>query len=193
MPFMACLGMLIGLLLGLSRPALLRARLRAWFEPVALLVVIAQFALLIYDPRAVLPTSRDEQAGRDFLALIRQYPGDVWIPSHSYYTAQAGKRAFVHWATITDTSGLWDTNLDVQRGGQNDPRRQSILDDIQAAVAARRFDAIILDDMPRELNAYWNALLAPHYRLERKVFAEPDVFWTVSGAPGRPQLLYVRR
>jgi hypothetical protein len=162
-------------------------------QPFALILVAVQLIMLIYDPRTVLPAARDERAGDDLLALIRSYPGEVWIPAHSYYTAMVGKQTYVHWATVTDTSGIWDTDLDVQHGGQNDPRRQIILDEIQAAVAAKRFDAVILDDIPKELDAYWNDLLSPYYRLDRKLFAEDDVFWTVSGAPKRPQLVYVRR
>ncbi len=189
MPFMACLGILIGLMLGLAKPV----RARFLLQPIALLLVAAQFLVLLYDPRTVLPSARDERAGRDLLALVRSYPGEVWIPAHSYYTALAGKSTYSHWATITDASGIWDTNLDVQHGGSNDPRRQIILDEIKAAVAGQRFDAIILDDIPKELRAYWDDLLAPTFRLERRAFAEPDVFWTVSGAPKRPELIYIRR
>ena len=189
MPFMACLGILIGLMLGRAKPD----RARVLLQPIALLLVAAQFLILLYDPRTVLPSARDERAGRDLLTLVRSYPGEVWIPAHSYYTALVGKATYVHWATVTDTSGIWDTNLDVQHGGSNDPRRQIILDEIKAAVAGQRFDAIILDDIPKELRAYWDDLLAPTFRLERRAFAEPNVFWTVSGAPKRPELVYVRR
>ena len=189
MPVMACLGVLIGLMVGLPKPA----RFRFVLQPLALILVAVQLIILVYDPRTVLPAARDEHAGNDLLALIRSYPGEVWIPAHSYYTAMVGKPTYVHWATVTDTSGIWDTDLDVQHGGQNDPRRQIILDEIKAAVAAKRFDAIILDHIPKELRAYWDDLLSPYYRLDRKLFADDDVFWTVSGAPKRPQLVYVRR
>jgi len=189
MPIMTCLGILLGLMIGWPKPV----RVRSWLQPIALLLVAAQFLILIYDPRTVLPSARDERAGHDVLSLIRSYPGEVFIPAHSYYAALVGKPTYVHWATVTDTSGIWDTDLDVQHGGKNDPRRQIILDEIQSAVASQRFDAVILDDIPKELNAYWNDLLAPYYRLEREVFAAPDVFWTVSGASKRPQLVYIRR
>ena len=193
MPIMACLGILLGLLMGWPKPARVRRACTPWLQPIVLLLVAAQLLILIYDPRTVLPSARDERAGYDLLSLIRSYPGEVFIPAHSYYAALVSKPTYVHWATITDTSGIWDTDLDVQHGGKNDPRRQIILDEIQAAVASQRFDAIILDDIPKELKAYWGDLLAPHYRLERKVFAEPDVFWTVSGAGNRPQLVYIHR
>jgi hypothetical protein len=193
MPIMACLGILLGLVMGWPKPARVRRACTPWLQPIVLLLVTAQFLTLVYDLRTVLPSARDERAGHDLLSLIRSYPGEVFIPAHSYYAALVGKPTYVHWATITDTSGIWDTDLDVQHGGKNDPRRQIILDEIQAAVASQRFDAIILDDIPKELKAYWGDLLAPYYRLERKVFAEPDVFWTVSGAGNRPQLVYIRR
>jgi hypothetical protein len=148
--------------------------------------------VLAYDPRTVVPTRADEAAGRAFLERLRSYPGDVFIPAHSYYAAMAGKPTFAHWATITDTSGMWDTNLDVQHGGQNDPRRAIITDEVLAAIEARRFSAIILDDIPRELEGYWDALLAPHYQLDGRAFDSED-FITVSGAASRPDLIYVPR
>jgi hypothetical protein len=184
---MAALGLLLGLSVSLPRPAWLRWPAR----PALLALVVIQFVTLIYDPRVVLPTQRDAAAGQALLQTIRSYPGEVFIPAHSYYTALAGKATYAHWAAITDTSGIWDTDLDVQHGGVNDPRRRIILDEISAAVARQQFDAILLDDIPKERRAYWDALLAPYYRLERPLFSGPDVFWTVSGAPKRPDLIYV--
>jgi hypothetical protein len=190
MPTMACLGILIGL--GVGLPKLSWGRPLQW--AVCLLVAV-QFMRSSYDPRTVLPTARDEEAGREMLALLRSYPGEVFVAGASYYPAMLGKPTYAHWGAIVDSSGLWDTNLDVQRGGQPDPRRRIILDELAAAVAGQRFDAIILDDTSGAgpWDAYWNDLLAPYYRFDRRVFAEPDVFWTVSGSPSRPQLVYVPR
>lgn len=189
MPTMACLGILLGLWLGLPKPD----RARSLLQPVALLMVAAQFLMQVYDPRSVLPTPRDERAGQDMLTLVRSFTGDVFVSGGSYYPAMVGKPTYANWGAIVDSSGLWDTNLDVQRGGQNDPRRQSILDELEAAVASQRFDAIILDDTSGTgpWDTYWNNLLTPYYRLDRRIFAEPDVFWTVSGGQTRPQLVYV--
>jgi hypothetical protein len=156
-----------------------------------LLLVAAQFLQLAYDPRHVVPAARDVGAGQQFIARLRNYPGDVFVPAHSYYAAMAGKATFAHWATITDASGLWDTDLDVQHGGVNDPRRPIILDEITAAIAARRFSAVILDDNSKEFSAYWRAVLDPYYRPAGTVFADDNVFWTRSGAASRPQLIFV--
>ncbi len=189
MPMMACLGVLLGLALGLPKPAHGRALVH-WG---VLLLAAAQFVKLVYDPRTVLPTARDERAGQDMLALLRSYPGDVFVAGGSYYPALVGKPTFANWGAIVDSGGLWDTNLDVQRGQQPDPRRRIILDELNAAVVSQRFDAIILDDTSGTgpWDVYWKNLLEPYYRFDRGVFAEPDVFWTVSGGPTRPQLVYV--
>lgn len=188
MPIMAWLGVLVGLLVAqwLARPG------KTWARAAVLAGVIGQFALLAYDPRVVVPTAADEAAGRDFIARLRTYPGEVFIPSHSFYTAQAGKPTFAHWATITDTSGIWDTDMDVQRGGEHDPRRAYIMDEMLAAIEAKRFSAIILDDNERELTHFWNEVLEPYYRLEGRTF-DTDVFQPVSGALSRPDLIYVPR
>ena len=191
MPMMACLGLLLGLCLGLPKPA----PGRYLFQWAALLLAAVQFVKLVYDPRTVLPTARDERAGQEMLALIRSYPGDVFVAGGSYYPAMVGKPTFANWGAIVDSSGLWDTDLDVQRGKRPDPRRRIILDELEAAVASRRFDAVILDDTSGTgpWDTYWNSLLAPYYRFDRIIFAEPDVFWTISGGPTRPQLVYVPR
>jgi hypothetical protein len=179
------------LCLGLPKPA----PGRYLFQWAALLLAAVQFVKLVYDPRTVLPTARDERAGQEMLALIRSYPGDVFVAGGSYYPAMVGKPTFANWGAIVDSSGLWDTNLDVQRGKRPDPRRRIILDELEAAVASRRFDAVILDDTSGTgpWDTYWNSLLAPYYRFDRIIFAEPDVFWTISGGPTRPQLVYVPR
>lgn len=187
LPSMACLGLLMGLAIGLPKPL----RWSLSFQRTILLLASVQILMLAYDPRTVLPTARDERAGQGLLALVRSFPGEVFIPSHSYYPALVGKPSHAHWAAITDTSGIWDTNLDVQRGGKNDPRREIIMDELRAAVARQRFDAIILDDYAAERHAFWDDLLAPYYELDRQVFADANVFWTVSGSPARPQLVYV--
>lgn len=187
LPAMACLGVLMGLVIGWPKSV----RWSVPFQSTALLLASIQFLMLAYDPRTVLPTARDERAGQELLALVRSFPGEVFIPSHSYYPVLVGKPSHAHWAAITDTSGLWDTNLDVQRGGKNDPRREIIMDELRAAVASQRFDAIILDDYAAERHAFWDDLLAPYYELDRQVFADANVFWTVSGSPARPQLVYV--
>lgn len=188
MPVLAGLSLLMGLLVAqwLQRPAPL------WARVAVLAGVLAQFGLLAYDPRPLVPTAADEQAGHAFIARLGGYEGEVFIPAHSYYTAMAGKPTFANWATITDTSGIWDTDLDVQHGGTNDPRRASIMDDMLAAIEARRFSAIILDDNDRELTHFWNEVLAPYYVVEDRTFTD-DVFQPVSGALSRPDLIYVPR
>jgi len=184
---MACLGVLIGVAIGFPKPT----RWGRWVQSAVLVGVIVQFGWLVYDPRGTLPTTADRQAGEAFLEQIRAYPGEVFIPAHTYYPFMAGKPTHAHWASITDTSGIWDTNVDVQRGGVNDPRRAIILEEVQQAIAQQRFSAIILDDIPKELDNYWTPLLAPYYQLDQTVFTDPNVFWTVSGAHKRPQLIYV--
>lgn len=187
MPVAACLGLLLGLLVGLPKPE----RFRWVVQPVVLLIVIAQFWRLYYDPRQVLPTARAERAGQDLLTVIRSYPGEVFIPAHSYYTSMAGKPTYAQWAAVVDASGLWDTDLDVRLGGKPDPRRQIILDEIKQAVATQRFAAIILDDNDEWLRFYWHKLLAPYYHLDRFVFVEHDEFRTIVGPNWRPELVYV--
>ncbi len=52
----------------------------------------------------VVPQPKDRVAAQRLLDHLRQAPGDLFIPFHSYYGALVGKRTFVHRMGIRDVS-----------------------------------------------------------------------------------------
>lgn len=140
-----------------------------------------QLALLVYDPRAQLPTDADRRAGERVVAELAAFEGEVLVPGHGYLARAAGKRAFAHDMAIRD----------VLRG----PRRPEIgafVAELEQALAERRFAAVVLDDRvwEEELPA-----LGRSYRLARHLFGpgSEGVFVPVTGALARPDLVYLPR
>ena len=56
---------------------------------------------------------------------------------------------------------------------------------VDRLIAEQRFSAIVLDDSFRKVGD-----TTPGYALAETLFEDPSVFWTRSGAPSRPQLVY---
>ena len=70
-----------------------------WVMPIVLLL---QFALLVYDPRPFVPSEADRRAGDALVKLIRNTDGDVMIPLHGYWARQAGKTPRAHGMAVMD-------------------------------------------------------------------------------------------
>ncbi len=119
-----------------------------------------QFYHLRYNPADQLPTARNYQTGDAFVQYLAEYPGDVYVPYHTQYAVMAGKQTFAHQAA------LWD----VLRGEGNNRGKQMLGREIEEALRARRFDAIILDG-----DGLWNFLygLEDFYSLQADVLP-PD-------------------
>ncbi|MBI5480923.1 MAG: glycosyltransferase family 39 protein [Deltaproteobacteria bacterium] len=85
---------------------------RALFAAAGALLLTAQLAVRVYDPRPFLPTAQSRAAGERLIARLRQAPGPVFVPDHPFYAVLAGKEAHFH------RMGLWD----VRRAGYGFPR-----------------------------------------------------------------------
>jgi hypothetical protein len=91
-------------------------------------------ALARWQPRSFIPTEADVAAGDRLIRRIRAIDGDVWIPSHPWYAALAGKAPHVHRMGIKDvTTG--------QPGGV-----ERIVSGLEEALRRHRFAAIVLDN-----------------------------------------------
>lgn len=148
-------------------PALLGENGRA--RRLALPLVVAQFVLLVLDPRALwlerpalqfdprqaLPGAAHAEASRELLALIRAEPDPVLVPGHGWLTAICGKPAFAHGQAIFDLlQGLPGHDLTILA----DPERLKLLPErygraltgfyggYVAMLQERRYSAIVLDE-----------------------------------------------
>lgn len=179
MPACAAVALCFGL--GLHRllePALRdppapRAR---WLGVGLLAVCAAQFAVLDYPLARQVASPADERAGRALVERIRDIEGDVWMPSHGFWTRLAGKPSFVHRMAADD----------VVRSGDR-ARSGPLEDEIRAALAARRFAAVIVSDK------YFRLELERNYRLVGPAVAGEGVLLPRAGEPFGPGEIFVPR
>jgi hypothetical protein len=140
-------------------------------------LALLQFGLLVYDPRAQLPSAADRAAGEALVQRIASMRGEVWIPDHGYLAERAGKRAYAHGMTWIDL---------LQSGEQKE--QAALVRELRAAIDARRFEAIVLDlPWEDELDA-----LDRSYAREPLEWPDARAFVPVTGYARRPTYWYVR-
>jgi 4-amino-4-deoxy-L-arabinose transferase-like glycosyltransferase len=139
----------------------------------ASVLLLAQLAWLSYDPRSHLPTAADRAAGDRLVARLAAIDGDIFVPHHGYLARLAGKRDFAH------TLAMDNVYLD-DRG----PARQALEAEMRAALAERRFAAVLLESDGRYGVAILNS-----YEAREPLFESADVFWPVTGGRLRPEAL----
>ena len=145
----------------------------------ALAAVLLQMAFLIYNPIPLIPSEQDTAAGNQLIAEIRAIEGDVYVPSHTYYSTMAGKRPFAHAAAIRQITAYFD---------ETDPIRIRIIDELNTALEERRFSAIIMDDNDTRING---VPLRGRYRREREILTNTQGLWPFTGNPTRPRHIYL--
>lgn len=136
---------------------------------------LAQFALLIYNPVAQIPTVADREAGRALVERIRQVDGPVYIPCHGYLPAMAGKPTYAQMMALGDV--LRSPRPDV---------RDRLNAEVTQAIREQRFAAIVQD-------GEWLPELERYYVPTGPVFQDEKVFWTRTGLRTRPQLIFLPR
>jgi hypothetical protein len=149
------------------------------------LVCIIQFISLIYNPFLQIPRKQDLEAGKIFINTIAQFKGEVFVPYHGYLPTLAGKKSYAHHAAIADIirtdNGLIKTKL---------------VNEIKQAIKEERFDSIILDearDTKRRPGWFPEVYeeVDKYYKIQKTIFDNKDVFWSVTGMETRPQFIYV--
>jgi hypothetical protein len=192
LPATAALAILSGLVLS---AALKRGSPE--FAGLTLLICIVQLVVLIYDPIEQVPTAADRAAGDELIETIRSFVGEVYIPSHTYYAAMAGKeQTHAHWTAVGGVAGVLYTNQAAVRGSATEEPRARFRQELAEAISAGKYEVIILDD-PRERRAmrFWGELLEKNYKQEGSVFSDmyDGDFWPRTGSRTRPQYIYVRQ
>lgn len=155
------------------------AKRRKYMENSIYLLIIIQFAALLYNPVRRIPTGRDLEAGRRFVGTMSQIEGDVFVPNHAYLPTLAGKSSHAHGQAIADI--LWNDEGEIGASLDNE---------LERAIRDQRFSAIILD------NSTWFPIpeqtdVEDYYYLQGPVFDSDTVFWPVTGVPTRPEYIYV--
>lgn len=155
-----------------SHPGLLRGIAAS----VLLLLCIWQFWHLRYEPRDFIPTGEDIKAGDNFIHLMGEIEGEVFIPYHGYLSTMAGKETFSQGMAMEDVFR-----------GNNEEIRDAYKAEIRHAIQEKRFGAIILDDDWR-----FKYEIGENYKLAWTI--EPgDSMHTFTGMITRPKMVYLPR
>lgn len=176
MPADAMLAVFLGLAahnLTKSPPEFLNGHART----IVTLLCLAQFCILLYTPRPLIPTAGDAAKGRQLVKEIAAMKGDVYIPCHGYLAEMAGKRNCAHGVAFYD---VWRA--------YHGSERQEMISRILAPLKARRFGALVTDSA-------WNVKQVQDwielgYVFDSKLFADDNAFRTVCGLRTRPDMLY---
>jgi F0F1-type ATP synthase membrane subunit a len=149
----------------------------------ALVLTLCQFVSLSYNPRYTLPTSQDYRAGQILLERIREIPGEVYIPFHSYYARIAKGRMQVHGGALKDLAGVYSGGWQVDR----------LPPDLVEAIREKRYSAIFLDKEVESVEAdSFARFVGQYYYRDRPLFrsGEPALrFFT--GGKESPKFVYL--
>lgn len=148
---------------------------------------ILQFGWQYYNPAALIPTQRDLEAGKRFIAFLENIEGDVLIPYHSHLAVLAGKKSFAH----------VDPMKNVLKGSRGQAQTRFVIES-RESVKNGNFGGIILsavsfDTTTGDRNVWGYGLLFPNiegYCIEKRPLIKEDTaLWPVTGLKIRPEFL----
>jgi hypothetical protein len=180
MPAYAWISLLAGLALAPGAAgAALGARAPRGAPAALKLACLLQLALLVYDPRAQLPTREDVALGERLVAFLAEVEGEVLLPSRNYLPVLAGKQPSIHSTAMFGIIG--DPRL---------PEARALEQELLRSLREQRY-ALVVSSGPEP----YQAELDRHYRLRPSLFTEADrdAFWPLTGFQERPVLFYVPR
>ena len=179
LPAFAVLAVVAGR--GVERLARLAASLPGSRRAAALALifglVVWQLWRLAYNPLNYVPADSNRLAGQALVQRLAQVNGEVLVPQHGLVAWLAGKPGYAHLAAIDDV---------IDTGG---PPAAQLLNDIRAALCARRFALVVVDSADfgqRFPELEQNYVVAENLPLG-------DAFYTVKGRRTLPEIVYMPR
>lgn len=156
----ASIAMLQWMRLGMSRILL-----------AALVLVIVQMGLLVYNPGRLVPTERAQEAGDAFLHKLSVLPGDIFMPEIQFVPTRVGKKSY----------GFGMPAIDVlqSRISSRDEVRQKFYNEFIDALRSHRFAGIIYSGMVgrREIDAYYIPVQKIPFPNEVVAGYKPRQYW----------------
>jgi len=147
-----------------------------------LLLVTVQFVLFAigHPPVGQLPSAADRRAGEAIVQRLAEIDGPVFAPHQDYLARRAGKGASMH-------AQAW---VDVLTSEGQEEHAARLVAELEERLARRAYGAVLLAQPWDDLGA-----LRSHYRLAERLLPvdEPQLLRPVTGAPKRPELLYLPR
>ena len=172
----------LAILSGLGAGALLNSRsgggrLRA--GALAYGMLLAQFLLLVYDPKPWVPTDADRHEGERLAAMVRASPGEVLLTHRGYLTRREGKGSFAHQMAVYNMLMIPDDRLGA---------RTKLTAEFTQALRDKRFSMVITDwdDFP-----FTNELKQTYDPIPAAYVHDPKAFWCPTGARLKPVFAYV--
>lgn len=157
-----------------------RAARRRWVPAVACVAALVQFGVLVYNPADQVPSPAQGRRARHLVAALRDLPGSVFLPGHGWYLSLAGKPTSAQGAAISD----------ILRGKAASARRD-LNRELRRAVAEQRFDAIVVDSIPRY--SYLPSNLRRYYRPDHRLFQRDALLLPQTGTLTGPLTVWVPR
>jgi len=142
--------------------------------PYALLLLVFHFISHDFQMSNQIPSNQDLIIGKDLLAKISQYKGEVFLTSSSYLNLFVGKNTHAHWITINEFTF---TGIVSEEG-------QRLLRILREEIRDKKFDLVILDN-----EEYYDIGIDDSYFLDDVL--EGDNFYPVTGGHYRPTYLYI--
>jgi hypothetical protein len=173
--------------------ALRSVRLRCVAGSVLYGLLAVQLALQLYDPKSVIPAPGSTEAGNRFMEMVRELPGEVYIPYHSMYAVMAGKDM------IFNAGAFWGYQILSPEG--------FVPNDLIAKISNHHFAAIIIDDtsyythmekryafknvdLLLESDEPLSRAIERHYYPARRIdYQGEDVFRNPTGFMTRPEIV----
>jgi hypothetical protein len=107
------------------------------FRSYLLVLALAEFAFIHYNPRASSPLRSDVEAGQREVAAIRDLPGAVYVPEFTELAYQAGKGEQAFGLSMGELQGIF--------GGRPRPEATPWTTAYALALDQRRYDAVLLE------------------------------------------------
>jgi hypothetical protein len=107
------------------------------FATYVLVLALAEFAFIHYNPRASSPLRSDVEAGQREVAAIHSLPGQVFVPEFPELAYQAGKGEQAFGLSIGELQGIF--------GGRPRPEASPWTAAYAQALDQRRYDAVLLE------------------------------------------------
>ncbi len=148
-------------------------------KSILILAVALQFVSLVYWPRQQIPSAQDREQGRKLEQVISSLKGEVYLSDHPWYTEK------LHKPSQAQTQAV----LDILLASGSGPWKQALAREMAAAVAARRYEAFIVDSQEFALRT--PAFDAAYELAESNLCG--NAFHPVTGCDRKPTCLYVRR
>ncbi len=163
----------------LARPAPLPVA-----ESYILLVLLAQFVMWYYNPKAFVPSHADRDAAGRFIAELAAAKGEVFVADHSWLAVLAGKHS----------NAQSQSMLDVLRSGDT-ATAAAMVEQVRTAIAAKRYGLVAVDegsvyDRVSPGNQWLTRLLDTVYGPPRILRYRSDEFYPVVGMKSRPVYIY---